>query len=472
MGTSLKDHKYNKGVIRTPMNSLPNIQPVSWKDDRLPEYLWLGLILMGYSRTEGIEKAGNILKKISQADVTINKPKLSEILNLSEDEQEKIFKIIIEIVDKKNIAPLTVIFKASSYPVFNKYFNVIDYTVIEKVELLCDAIHLYYNHQSNEATDLRFVVLSMLVFQGKLKVNRESTLPEIFENYPYTSHDDDKMKSYRPSIRATENIIDTNGSPNRKFISLFWKEIGLKSKCKLLAIGYEKSEHQMDYREYIVELQEKINHLIHEKKELSLLDDKFDVLVGTITYVLKIFNDIVAKDLDNSILGRHAYRTILESYINMKYLLSIDSDSTKNVWLEYKLYGIGKYKFSLLKERENNEANERSHFENIIIDTIVNEILWDEFVDIDLRYFDNKKIKDKFIDAGEEHLYNVLYEYDNNFIHGFWGAVRESSMLCCDNSAHRYHSVPDINFEQKVSSISYDIYKIINNFFNLINDEL
>jgi len=77
MISDLKSHKYKKGLIQPPMNTLENQQPVSWTNDRLPEYLWLGLILMNLKRTEGIEKAGKILKEISHINKTIIKPKLS-----------------------------------------------------------------------------------------------------------------------------------------------------------------------------------------------------------------------------------------------------------------------------------------------------------------------------------------------------------------------------------------------------------
>ena len=68
------------------------------------------------------------------------------------------------------------------------------------------------------------------------------------------------------------------------------------------------------------------------------MDDKFDVIVGTATFTLKIFNDVIEKGLDDSILGRHAYRTILESYINIKYLQKIEAEH-ENIWQEYKIYG-------------------------------------------------------------------------------------------------------------------------------------
>ncbi len=160
----------------------------------------------------------------------------------------------------------------------------------------------------------------------------------------------------------------------------------------------------------------------------------------------------------------------MEAYINIKYLLKIEQDNP-NVWKEYKLYGIGKYKLPLLKEREAPKREEKTHFIEPLVDMIINEIVWEEFVDIDLRYFDNKKVKEKFDEVGEKYLYEVLYEYDNNFIHGFWGAVRESSMLHCNNATHRYHSVPDINFEQKMPSVNNDIYKIMQNFFKIIDGE-
>lgn len=468
MVSDLKSHKYKKGLIQTPMNTIPNTQSVSWTNDRLPEYLWLGLILMNYPRTQGIEKVGTILREISQKNEFILKPKLSEILALSNIEQENIYQIISKNINPKVLEPLTVIFTNSKFPILNKYFNSFTISVNEKIDILSNAVKLYYEHQSHEATDLRFVVTSMMIFQGKLKLPRGSDLEDALKNYPYTHHEDEKMKKYRPFIRTLE-MMDIQVSPNKNFIDLFWKELGLKTKCNPLIIGFKQEENQVNYKLYISKYQEKISHLINSKKELSIMDDKFDVIVGTATFTLKIFNDVIEKGLDDSILGRHAYRTILESYINIKYLQKIEAEH-ENIWQEYKIYGIGKYKLPLLKNREITETKDETHFIEPIVEILINEIVWEEFLNIDLRYFDNKKIKEKFEEVGEKYLYEVLYEYDNNFIHGFWGAVRESSMLHCNNPTHKYHSIPDINFEQKMPSINDDIYRIIDKFSKLIDE--
>jgi len=471
MISNLKNHKYKKGLIQPPMNTLSNKEPMSWTDDRLPEYLWLGLILMAYDRTKGLEKIGKILESISKINSSIIEPKLSIILSLNVNQQEEIYEIITSEIDSKILSPLTVIYRYIDYPIFNKYFNFNDILFKDRISKINKTIALYYNHQSNESTDLRFVILFMLVFQKKLNLPLELA-KSLFE-YPYTSHEDAKMKQYRPFIRVTEmttGITDISNSKNQEFIDNFWKEIGLKIDCNPIVIGFNKEEDSVDYKAYILDFQKKLNHLINEQKDKSLMDDKFDVILGTTTYSLKIFNDVIEKELDESILGRHAYRTILEAYINIKYLLKIEHEHT-NIWEEYKLYGIGKYKLPLLKERESSRIKDKTHFVEPVIDSIVNEILWEEFIDIDLRYFDKKKIKEKFEEVGEKDLYEILYEYDNNFIHGFWGAVRESSMLHCNNPSHRYHSIPDISFEQKMISINHDIYKIINKFFLLVSEE-
>jgi len=464
--SDLKSHKYKKGLIQPRMNTIPNKQLVSWANDRLPEYLWLGLVLMNFQRTKGIEKAGNILKRISEINKSLIEPKLSIILSLGEKKQEEIYKIICNEINPKYLAALTAIYKNSNYPIFNKYFNFLNIPISERIDTLSTAIKLYYFHQSNEAADLRFVILSMLIFQDKLRVHKGSILSEAFENYPYFNHDNEKMRIYRPLIRNSE-MVKIESSSNKIFIDSFWKEIGLKTNCTLT--GYETNEKEMDYQKYIFNFQEKLNHLLYEQKEKSLTDDGFHVIIGTVTYALKIFNDVIEKKLDDSILGRHAFRTILETYINIKYILKLE-DKHPNIWKEYKLYGIGKYKLPLLKERENTNEKDKTHFVESSIDVIINEIIWEEFVDIDLRYFDNKKIKEKFEEIGEKYLYEVLYEYDTNFVHGFWGAVRESSMLHCNNATHKYHSVPDINFQQKISSVNNDIYKIMNKFFKLIDE--
>ena len=77
-------------------------------------------------------------------------------------------------------------------------------------------------------------------------------------------------------------------------------------------------------------------------------------------------------------------------------------------------------------------------------------------LDMDTRYFGNKSIRDKAIEVDEKDLYDYYYDYDSAFEHGLWGAIRESSMLKCNNASHMYHCIADIQDQQKLPSVWYD----------------
>ncbi|KGH77594.1 hypothetical protein X285_04400, partial [Oenococcus oeni IOEB_9304] len=65
----------------------------------------------------------------------------------------------------------------------------------------------------------------------------------------------------------------------------------------------------------------------------------------------------------------------------------------------------------------------------------------------------------KFKEVGEDNLWKYNYDYDSQFEHGFWGAIRESSLLKCTNPSHQYHDVPDIENEQRLPDVSSDAKK-------------
>ena len=465
--SSLKDHKLIKkrGVIAAPFHRLlqDKMKLSSWSIERMPEYLWLGLILLYYGRGKGFEKAGQILLEISKRIPSLQHPKLSMILNLPNCDQKIVYEIIINRINKKVLTPLTVLYRNSSYPLFNQFFYDSQLSVEMRLDILSKAVKLYYPPQANEATDLRFLALSSLLFSGKLHGPQE--LSKTFQEYPYTDHKDEKMRIYRPSIRAMEqSSIFIEG--NTAFYKKFWRDIGMITSCNPMIIKFGKNKGE--FKALISSGQKVLEYVLFSNKEKSLSDDKFNVIIGSTNYALKIFIEIVNNSLGDKILGRHGLRTIIEIYIMLKYLLKKESEKP-NIWEEYKLYGIGKYKLILLKAREAN-LDKSSHLIPPIIDALVNEIKWEEFTDIDLKYFDKQGIREKSIEVGEKELYDLYYDYDSNFSHGLWGAIRESTMLPCNKATHMYHSIPDINLNQQLPDVKSDSSKIIKKLFLLLRN--
>ena len=252
---------------------------------------------------------------------------------------------------------------------------------------------------------------------------------------------------------------------NTDFSSNFWRDFGMITSCNPIRIEFP--ENATDYKEFIADCRKMLEYVFYSNKEKSLAEDKFNVIVGSINYALKIFTEINDKALGNSILGRHGIRTIIEVYIMLKYLLKREIEQPK-IWEEYKLYGISKYKLVLLKARESNSSEIPSHFSLPVAEMLVNEIRWEEFIDIDLNYFDRQGIRDKSIDVGEKELYDLFYDYDSSFAHGMWGAVRESSMLYCNSVDHQFHAVPDTYNNQNLSDVKSGSKKIMILLYTLL----
>lgn len=468
--SGLGDHKRRKGLLVTPMNeALGNsLKLSSWGKERMPEYLWLGLILLSYGREEGFEKAGLILKEISRKNTSLSHPRLSMIFDLPVEEQEVIYQVICKHIDKEVLSPLTLFYKSRQYPEFNDFFFVPHITVEKKIDILSSAIDLYFDHQSNEATDLRFLSLSLMIFNEKINfcTGAEMTL-QAFQEYPYTEHTNEKMRLYRPAIRSTEGAMATEDY-SKEFSSSFWRSIGMLTSCNLTKIAFQ--ENQNDYSEFISDCRKALEYVLYSNKEKSIVEDRFAVITGSVNYALKIFSEISENSLGNSILGRHGLRSIIEVYIMLKYLLKKEGDKPE-VWKEYKLYGISKYKLVLLKAREYEFSDKTSHFLPPITELLVNELMTEEFINVDLRYFDNQTIREKSEFAGEKQLYDLFYDYDTNFSHGLWGAIRESAMLRCDNASHHFHAIPDIYVNQTLPDVKSDGLKILKLFFSLFSEQ-
>ena len=66
--SKLSEHTFKKGRFITPLNSLPMMNELedekSWTYGRMPEYIWIGLILKYFGREEGLKKLYYIISKI------------------------------------------------------------------------------------------------------------------------------------------------------------------------------------------------------------------------------------------------------------------------------------------------------------------------------------------------------------------------------------------------------------------------
>lgn len=464
--SKLSDHKFSKGKFTTPFNEIVDEIEAenSWFYGRLPEYIWLIIIIDKYGHIEGLNICLKILHRLHEINPLLESIELSIILQMSENQQNDLFNYIKINTSNNIFESLTVIFTYNNYPVFiNNFYT--SKNIKKRAELVESILSKASNHQSEIATDVRYLVLFFKSLIQKLVLPKEMIIS--LNEYPYIPHSEIRMRKIRPEIRAAELMILTFNKNDfkKKYLALFWGVVSKVSECKLYKVNF--GIDNSDKSEYISSIKNSLSFYCELFTSTYPLDNKMLVLLSQTTYSFKRLSELVEHNLYNSISGRNTVRVMAENLIMMKFLLMHEKGKT-DIWKEFQYYGIGKYKLIYERYLEYGKEIPNSHIPFSYLDALVNEYKDKEFIDMDTSYFDKKSIREKAMLVQEKELYDLYYEYDTVFEHGLWGAIRESSLLKCDNSAHQYHCVPDIEGAQALSNVWFDCQKIMNSTINII----
>lgn len=466
--SKLSEHTFVKGRFITPLNSLPMMQELedekSWTYGRMPEYIWIGLILKYFGREEGLKKSYYIISKIHNVAPDLYTVRLSQILKLDTNIQEEIYEYIISLGVKDAISPLTIFLTGSQAPVFAKYFYSYKQGIEDRCKAIVETMSEIMDHQSNEATDIRFVAVYFNILSGKMHLLKEQV--NLLISYPASKHIDEIMRMARPIVRSLEMMILTFENTDSEYLKGFWRCVSEMTECDIFVINFP--EENRSITAYMESLHEVFVYLSELLIASNMLDEKMNVLLGIATYSYKRLKEIYRHQLFNSISGRSCVCVLIEDYIMMKYLMKNEAFH-ENIWHDYQLYGMGLYKLVLARHRES-DCLEESHFDEKYIEALVNEFKGEEFINMDTRYFDKQNIRSKAESVNEKSLFGLYYDYDSSFEHGLWGAIRESSLLKCNNPAHKYHCVPDIEDEIVLKTVLPDCVMIMNKTILFLNE--
>ena len=462
----LKDHKHEKGILKPPINQLNNVKLQCWRNDCLPDFIWIALILDYYGREDAFLKLSLIFSDIDESSFQFDSLQLSYIFSLNDLSQIEFYNIILRYTDVEVLSPLTIIFNKNQ--LFKEYFIMESFKVEDKITILENIVEYYENNKSNEGTDLQYIIITFYFCIRKNIQLTEKTreIEDYLYKYQKSNHVNKEMRKYVPVIRSIfGGIQHALYEHHQEFIRLFWRELFEIGCCKL-NYGEYINRFALD-ENFIEDVKIEFQKLIIKNIEPEIEDSKFNVIIGSSVYVLKILDELVECDLRNKVMGRLSLRIIIEVYITLKFIHK-NKQKEPEIWEKYQEYGIGKYKNILIKAREINKF-ENSHLNTELIDALINEQCDEMFVDVDLRYF-KKNIRERAIDVDEKELYDLYYDYESNYAHGLWGAVRESAMLKCVNSLHLGHDVPDVQLNLSLADVLPDAIRIFKKLLSFIDD--
>lgn len=467
-GYKLSQHNFKKGKFSTPWSDFIKEKGnlVSWFEDRLPEYFWIGLIIDNApDRTSGINLALDIIQNLYRIEPTLTAPKLSNILSLSYNQQVEFFSILKTKVPKHcKLSSISLILPYEKNILFSKvYYDDIP-SIKERLTTIVALIRKTSDHQSQLSTDIRYIVLMFKLFAGKIVTRKENI--EWYKEYPFLDITDEKMRIIRPDIRASE-MIEISKDKNDMYLNNFWEVVSKMSDCEMFSISIpiEKEDGNI-FKE---EIKEKLS-FYNEILIANPLDTKLLVLLSLATYAYKRVCELVEHNLYNEISGRNIVRCIIECQIMMKYLLKHENEH-ENIWKDYQEYGIGALKLVVKRWEESDTKNTNNHVVPDMLGLFVSEYYDENLVDMDTKYFDKANIRIKAEDVGVKEDYGLYYDYDSSFEHGLWGAIRESSLIKCNSPVHKFHCLPDIENIQKLPSVLKDVKIFMNKILDVLIKE-
>ncbi len=392
-------------------------------------------------------------------------PQFSKVCELSQNQRERFWSIVLKYVSRDVLAPFTIVATPDIDDVFYNFFFEYSMNIDDGISIIFSIIKECNKFHDEFTADICFVVDWFYIKSRRLHISDKlGGLSQALTAYYEHEHSDKAMRAYRPAIRSAFQALCSIDS-SKEFSKLIWEKLGEISECNLFRIVWEGRE-DMSFLEKVTKVMDYFAATNDNKK----MDTKYTVVMGLTCYIYKIYREIIEKNLQNDISGRILFRTMAESYINLKYIM-LQEKEVPDVYSRFKAYGIGKYKLVMAKMREEKYlVPDDAQVNQKIMELFVNEDMDEAFVDTSFGYFDKTQISKKFTLCDEHMLYEIYYEYGTNFAHGFWGAIRESSMLICDNPIHNYHTVPDYHSEQNLRSVYGDCEMLMKKLFELISE--
>jgi len=199
--STLAQHKKEGSRFVPPMARVPSLSPSSWLDDRMPELLWGALLLNHFPRGAALEVFRTLGERVARSVSTYD-VRLSGIAAALPASKAVIIDFLCGPEQGKfALRPLLLL---PGLPGREAWLSAIhDEPNQDDWRCLAAAVADVLDHQSQAATDLRWVVVLCRLAAGTLHVS-----PDMVKELALYPHLGDQHK-VRPSIRATEIPLST-----------------------------------------------------------------------------------------------------------------------------------------------------------------------------------------------------------------------------------------------------------------------
>jgi len=441
-GTPLGGHTRIGQTLVTPLNRIPNVAPMQWTFDRMPELLWAALVRAVLPRSDALAVFRKVVVEMRKAlearDLNPREamPTLTHLATLYPDFIPKLVEIVA--VHPLGYAALRPLLLFDALPGKDVWTKAIAADNQEgDAEVLMDAVVEYLWHQSEPATDIRWVCVAAASIVSQKMHYRKGADDEHVEGLRlYPDYGD--MRAIRPFIRSSEMAMWMMQEGGYPWSKAFWEECHGHTPC----MGAEP----VDLPPVAPTAEEVIPNIAAAAGLISRhwfntatttgVDARHETVFALVLYALRCLTELLDRNR-RRVAGRLLLRTIVEARITQAYLIHKDNS---DLWKTYRRYGSGQAKLALLKI---SEAARQPHSVSIeLLELLANEDVWAEFVDINLGNWAGLDLRKMAEASGTKDIYDTHYGWNSGYAHGQWAAVRDTTLTTCMNPLHRLHRIP------------------------------
>jgi hypothetical protein len=455
--TSLAGHKREGKLLKPPFVQFGVGKGlVSWMNDRLPEMVWAALLIAALGRSAALCSFREFLRFIAERpdrelfwDGT-----LTGFANLDLDKRNDLIGVLCGSEETRQaLAPLLWF---DGLPARVAWQQMLQNHKSDRAEiLLMEAVRMTLFHQTQEATDCRWVRLMCGVFGRRIVMRSEELLQ--LNGYPKFGD----QRTVRPSIRAAEGMMDCGQERDPTWSRAFWLECWEKTPC-MTRVPLESDHDPDDGRSTVIaplsDIRRQLERHWENTHPTTAVEAKHDAVFGMTFYAVRVMEEALSLADGRTVLGRLAIRILLEIRITLRHLLE---ENKPELWRSWRAYGVGQAKLSSLK-LDQLPGSPPHYLDADNLTKIANEDLWEELVAVDLGHWtraDLRKLSEK---VGLKDLYDRYYGWTSAYGHAHWGAVRESIYATCLNPLHRGHRFPVCEKPPPLPAVKEDLRVLLN----------
>ena len=466
--SSINKHKNENKVLKPPMNTLPGqVNFSSWVNDRMPHMLWACILAGNLERERYLHLFRMVARNIREEFPHYKSLGIShaDFVKFSEAEFDCAFQQVFD--DAKAVEALRCLLFVECLPDLAHWKRrLISPPADGDARALASGVLNCFDHQSQNATDVRWLKVIFLMITGKM-IFPESMRDRVEEFRLYPDYGD--MRKVRPSIRSAEMML--NGSDEtgkidpdyRKISDDFWNHMLINTECDIAQRFKPPAMPVQSIRSEMYDLAKFISEHFDATLTTTKLDARHDVSFGLVLYAAALALELTLGYGHKMAGGRILLRSIMEAYITLHYLTK--KDDAKE-WLAYRDDGAGKTKLAFLK---NLEAEEKPDFIDIDrLENLANEDMWLEFRDVNIGAWSKKDLRKLAIECGAKETYDKYYDWASGYAHGQWVCIRDTAFSVCSNPLHRFHKIP-VPLKTAMPSVLPDSCKLINMMLDDIN---